>query len=272
MDGVLVPEYRPPPVTVAPSKRAKEQADRNKNWMFADPEDMGSDIFDKGLFKQPGTRSGQQENKKSPMELFYEKLSRSRQGDATSGSSVEEDALGPRKGLGQRNGTSSEDDTGLPSGIKTLADKLKKEMGSEGRGNLGPAVGHTSFADFFGFGQNATSADDSIAHRDYMDKYRQLLDGNSLPAAGTTHVLTAGDNAPRIVSSPGLDSLSGFSRSAAAPITPGSLNSFLNAGTLPDRNASVLNEWNPLYAPTRPEPLKSAPVLVPSLEIPRRKF
>jgi hypothetical protein len=41
---------------------------------------------------------------------------------------------------------------------------------------------------------------------------------------------------------------------------------------MPDRNATLLNQWNPLYAPPKVEPPKPPPIIEPPIEAPRRKF
>jgi hypothetical protein len=54
--------------------------------------------------------------------------------------------------------------------------------------------------------------------------------------------------------------------------TPGDVNSILNRKMLPDVNTTVLNQWNPMYAPPKVELPKITPPTPLTMEVPRRKF
>ncbi len=112
------------------------------------------------------------------------------------------------------------------------------------------------------------------AHKAYMSDYQKILDNalvanpNSLtpldlgsPAGSTATAVPTGN----------LDTLPAVSVPSQA-VTAGTVTRVGDPGILPDPNATVLNQWNPLYAPPRVDPVKQEPLSVPMMVVPRRPF
>jgi hypothetical protein len=124
-----------------------------------------------------------------------------------------------------------------------------------------------SFSELFGLNQNRLTPEEILAHKNLMDQYRKVLAG-SMPEVTPLNsaAITGNSLVPTLPSGlPG-------STLSTLPTTPGMVGFIYNPSIIPDRNATVLNQWNPLYAPSKIEPPKPAPVIEVPIEAPRRKF
>jgi len=272
LDGVLAPEYRPPPASATPGKRSRSEQDRRKSWGLLEPGASSSDspesdsLNPSGVRGEPGQSLGDESHNRLPRRDLKSK----------SPLAMDDENSGRRKAISPRDESRADEDSNLPGGIKNQAKRLKDLLGSEnGWGMSSPAPGRSSFADFFGFGKTSVTPDQALAHKEYMNQYRQLLEGK--PATTTTLATPLGDGSGAVSASPsafsgGLEALTGSSRSPGSTLAPGNFNSPLSSATMQDRNASALNQWNPLYSTFKVEPPRPAPLSVPMMEVPRRKF
>jgi hypothetical protein len=263
------PVLPPPPVQVIPNRRALQEQERRKNWMALTPEELMQGPHSE-LFKS--SEPGADNDNKSALEHFYDRLNWEH--PARKQPAPKEDN---RAGSRLRPGSSgdlfgSPDAAEIPAGLRESTKKLKEEVGSDKRRSFfDPVPQHSGFADFFGFGDKTLSPEDIKAHKEYMEQYRQLLQG---PAPAANPLAPPGPAAAPLQPGP----YNGFNSFASTPThrlwgaSPDGYNPGLNPGKLQDFNATVLNQWNPLYSPPKPEPPKPAPMFVPPAEAPRRKF
>jgi hypothetical protein len=169
--------------------------------------------------------------------------------------------------------------------VRESEQRLKRALGDNQNEtpSLTPSPVRSTFSDFFALGgsQKGPTPQDISAHKAYMDQYRQLLK-SSVPGTTVNPVdaaFTPNPLAPQAVTFGALDPLNGSlplnasSYKAPTPAaTPAAVNALLTPGAPPDLNAKVLNNWNPLYAPPKPEQPKPVSFSVPMMEVPRRRF
>ncbi len=271
------PAARPARLQAGPAiqnKRAMEQKERRKNWVFMNPEDLGSGSTVEDLLKIPGYGpDGQEKDSLSLMERFYQNLDRRYSGKADSKPYSENDPFGPRKRAASRDDAGSAEDANLPSGVKNTEQNLKRLLGTDTT-LLTPARTHGTLSDIFGLGDQGRSPEQELAHKAYMNEYRRWLEAPTV-AAGTGPA-----NLPdTAASSDGAASYRGGLGASSRPAqSSGSAprldlaNPTLAVGTLPDVNAKVLNQWNSMYTPPKVEPPKTLTPPPPPTEVPRRVF
>lgn len=246
----------PPPQVIVPNSRVKSEQEKRKNWMFLEPDDL---LQGKSgpEWLNPSATSG--EKKKNDLDLFYERLNRERSLLNQKGH-LNPDDLSPLSGSARLEDSPFSKDEKLPDGLKGPANKLRDLLGP---GQSVPSPPHSFLSDFLSPSQNTLTPEQVQAHKDLMEEYRKVIVGWT--PATTPLNSPAGAGAPVMSSLPG-------GLPASQPVTPGMVGSIFNPSLVSDRNATVLNQWNPLYAPPKTE-LPKAPVVVdPPLEAPRRKF
>ena len=267
IEDEMATQFRPPAAPVMQNRKAlSEEIQRRKNWAFTGMEELMLGTADQAASNLPEYwADGRTKNKTSGFEHLYDSLNPQADRGPDTGLSRDNGLSGSRARTGQT------DEAGLPGSIKENEQELKKMLASNPNGGLfGWSPIRSSFSDFFGLGQQGLSQQQMLEHRAYMDQYRQLLEGQSAASAGSALTLPGADTSSgQPTASGGLDSLQPAHTAGA---TPNSLGSLLNPGTLPDANAQLLNQWNPLYTPPKLEQPHPAPISVPVAEVPRRKF
>jgi hypothetical protein len=271
------PAARPARLQPGPAiqnKRARDQKERRKNWVFMSPEDPGAGLSVEDLFNIPGYGpDGQEKNHLSPLELFYQNLDRRYSGKAESKPFAEKDPFGMRKETAPRDAAGSSEDANLPKGVKDTEQRLKRLLGADATG-LTPARTHGTLSDIFGLGDQNRSPEQELAHKAYMREYQRWLEAPTVAAGtGPANILgtTASSGGPASYSSgPGALSIPAHSPGPAPRVD--FANPALAVGTLPDVNAKVLNQWNSMYTPPKIELPKTVAPPPPPSEVPRRKF
>jgi hypothetical protein len=256
LDARPEPEFQQPLVPPVSNRHLKAEQDKRKNWMFMEPDDLLSGKSSPDCLNPSATWS---EKKKTDLDLFYQRLNRQRNVLKEKGRLNPDDLM-----LLSNDGRSDEPgfhkEEKLPEGVKGPASKLRDLLGSDP--SASPAA-RTSLSDFLGLNQNALTPEQVQAHKNLMDEYRKILPGSTAAATPL--------NAAAPSSAQGMPSVtSGLAGSV--PTTPGMVGTIFNPSIIPDRNATVLNQWNPLYAPPKVEPPKPPPFIEPPAEAPRRKF
>ncbi len=266
LDGLMAPA-QPVPRPATPARRTKEE-DRQNSWKV-DLKDLTRDLSDDDMTKLLGNSTPQEKRGrgKTSLEDLYSfpdgKSSSSWFGDNSRNSGGKQaDKL-----------TDSSDDR-MPGGIRDSERALRRAMESEasggstfGGGFLGGAT-----SDPFGLNGRSPSAADLEAHRNYMQEYRNLLNMPS-PSASSWSATQFGDTRQ-----PQAQTLNPLSPGISTPatrgpeITPGNVNAFLNPQRVQDVNATVLNQWNPMYTPPRVETPKRIEPTTPVTQYQRRKF
>ena len=263
LDGVLAPEYRPPPAPVMQNRRPRESQDRLKEWLLMNSDDVKPGKPGEELLQFSGL--GDDRRNKSSLEGIYQRFNREG-GEGWSG-------LDPLGSQARRpaNPELEDEDANLPGGIRQAEEKLKKQLGLESRSTMfeaAPARG--SVGDFFGFGDRGLSPEEIQAHKIYIQQYQQVLDSSTAsPGVGSLNPgLT-----PEVTPAPayhGLEAMTPSARPAEAA-SARSRSSVVDPFRLPDPNRSI-KQWDPLYEPPRIESPKPASLFTPPMEVPRRRF
>ena len=253
------PQYQPP-VQVIPNRRLKEERDKKNDWMLMQPDDLlqGNSMSD---WLDPYATKDQK--KKTDLDLFYERINQQRS-LLNQKARLNPDDLVPLSNPGRLEDTSSDNDDKLPDVVKGPAGKLRDLLGGSSSTVTAPRNG---LPELFGFNQNKLTLEHVQAHKNLMDQYRQVLAG-SPPAVTPLSSTTVPGNSQNPVLPTSLPN----STPAIRPTTPGMVGSIYNPTIFPDHNATLLNQWNPLYAPPKVEPPKPAPIIDAPIEAPRRRF
>jgi hypothetical protein len=274
LDGVLAPRYHAPPAAAVPTKKLQEELERRKNWGFIDPETTMGGMADdsQSNFNLEGPSSGKQSKRGSSTEKLYDRISLENDGTAAPGFNREGD---PSRRKAASTQHEEKEDDNMPASLKSRTNRLKELLKSDSNeGIFSTGANRSSFSDFFGLGSKEVDPERELAHKQYMERARQILDQSATPSTtlGTANPLSDSQKPRTPGYTGGLEGHSGLAPAPAVGGGPGGINSFLQAGTLPDRNATVLNQWNLLY--TTPKPEAPPPTLSssPTLEVPRRKF
>ncbi|HWX19944.1 MAG TPA: hypothetical protein VN578_08575 [Candidatus Binatia bacterium] len=273
-ESLTPPTFYPPPRPVTPSPRLRE---RRKDLLSLSVEELlMPDAPGEDNFKLPGNKN-ELSGKKSFWEQYYEDLTRPRTDPSKAGAAKEKNLRSGRKTASSSLEPEYKDDPDLPSGIRENEKKLKDLLAEQtGVRTLDlPIPSRTTFADFFGLGEKTVSPEDQKAHKEYMEKYRQLLGANSIPPPSPLNPLNPfgpADPSLHLAPNGGLGGFPGAFGQAATSGNPAGMDALLHPGALPDINARVLNQWNPFYVAPKFEPPKPAPLVVPTVQAPKRVF
>jgi hypothetical protein len=255
LDAVAPPLPEHQPITVIPSKRQKQQLDRQKNFFFLAPDDfMKTPTLEEMLNLPEYGSDGRLKDSKSTLELYYERED-GKHGTAgkSTRSGRDEKSSGDRGSSRDRDRSKSGDDRGLPTGLEEREQALRKLMESDITENpfTAAAAKRGSFENIFGQDASGPSKQQILEHKKYMEQFSSILEP-SRPAAVS----------PDIFKSPsdGLDS----SRRLANPFA------------VPESSPTgreVLDLVNPLLTPTSPQNLNfqspGQSGLIPKVEAPR---
>lgn len=277
MESRFTAPYVSPTTPVLPRKAIKELLDRKKNWGLT-PEQLGavSSTSDSDSISVFG--EDKSDNKKSSLEQFYNALNHQGKGFPSADQS-KDDGLGVSSKRGDsRNDTASDDDSKLPRGVRDQTQRLKELVNEDPSSVFVPARAHTSFENFFGLDVKTVTPEQSptpkTSMESFVDQFKRVLDS---PAAAanldpTLSSLAPADAARRTTAVPGLETQPITTHHELTQSTPGNLTPSLNRTTLPDLNATVLNQWNPMYQPPKVQLPKVTPPTPPNLDFPRRRF
>lgn len=250
----------------APTRRKKDDWNQMDSWL-SKPGEAGSGGVMEDLYNFSGSANGRGDKRRSSWDPILQKLQQEEFGGVGLGSTVKAAARQP---------TDSQDDNDLPEGVKESADKLKKLLGNDfGASLFAPTTSRGTLRDFFGSRPASANVEENRAQKAYLDSFAHTLSGESSAAAVLRSMGTLGSPA----SSPT------FRAPTANPLAtlPSSLpmdgpkpstvvNGTVAAPTLPNLNANVLNQWNPMYTQPKTEPAKAQPFFTPPVEVPRRRF
>jgi hypothetical protein len=269
-EGAPAPaSYQMPRLPVTKNLRSKEDLEKSRGWVWDAEESMsGHSREENSSFSGFSSTSGL-DKKKSSWDLYSKEVKRQRYNESDSRSRNESDT---------ESKSDSEDDTPISGGLgvaaKSLSRTLKGRIQPESVGSIfnPPPASRSSVADFFGLPIPTPPTPAQVeAHKAYIDEYQRIISGPVLNPISAeflrtpTPVLNGGAQ--------GLDTLpASSSRGDGLALTSGMIPSAAALPTVPDANANVLNQWNPMYTPLKPELPKPAPFFQPPMDFPRRKF
>lgn len=268
--------YVAPTVSALPNKALKELLDRRRNWGLS-AEGIGATSSDSESDTSSLYGQDKSDNKKSSLQQFY---------DALSGSNKSQNSEGYRsdssdssnKGLDFRKNGAPEDDASLPPSIRDKTQRLRELVDQDPGSVFNPVHARTSFDDFLGLKDNSSTHEaaikDATRMESFVEQFKKVLENsapvvNSNPGPGA---LVPRDTTRRSSTSPSVDPFATGDHHELSESTPGNLNSVLNQVNLSDVNATVLNQWNPLYTPPNLELPKITPPTPPTMDFPRRRF
>jgi hypothetical protein len=261
--------YQMPRLPVTKNLRSKEDLEKSRGWVWDAEESMsGHSREENSSFSGFSSNSGL-DKKRSSWDLYSKEAKTQRYNDSNSRSRSESDT---------ESKSDSEDDTPISGGIgvaaKSLSRTLKGRIQPESVGSVfnPPQASRSSVADFFGLPVPTPPTPAQVeAHKAYIDEYQRIIGGTVLNPVSAEFLKT-----PVPVLPGGLQNLDTLpvssSRSDGLALTSGMIPSAAAPPTLPDANANVLNQWNPMYTPPKPELPKPAPFFQPPMDFPRRKF
>jgi len=264
---------------VMPSKRVKELMDRHKNWAMTAEEislvngGYGADSL-KGI-------DADKNSSKNSLQQFYEALIQPGANNQTSDrSGNNRPTVSKKKDQDSFDNNRLDDDSSLPPGLREKTQQLKEAVNEDPGSVFNPARARTSFDNFFGLsGTPSPNPEQSPTVKppgeSFLDQYKKGLDPSA--ALGLNPALSAlvpNGGSLRTAVSPDLGKLPAPLHKEQSLVIPTIAGSVPDPTTLSDVNATVLNQWNPLYTPQKLQ-LPKATVTPPTpidLEFPRRRF
>lgn len=274
LDGMLAPEYRPPPPRILiPNRKPKDELDW-KSQLGTEKNDKngfnGLDAFRQEWGDNKRDNSGRKNNS---IEEYYKEIDRQKQSKQGA----------PR--MGRPDQFDLDEDSKLPSAVRESAKTLKEKLlGNGSQDGLFKSDNSKSwFSDLFRSESPSTlSRDDMQAHEDYLARFKQILEP-SAPAysqpenLGGLTPLGASESSKPGNLNPTLNRVESFGPAAKRDTlasTPGTVGTIANPAAFSDFNAQALNSWNPLYSPPKLDLPKSTPTVSPpsTWDAPRRRF
>ncbi|HLH55560.1 MAG TPA: hypothetical protein VKY92_18315 [Verrucomicrobiae bacterium] len=261
-----------------PNKTIKELIDRKNNWNLS-PEELGTGLSSMELDAISKFREDGSDSKGSSLQQFYDALNHSSQAQNSNAK--------PQKKAsdqGTQSGSRLEDDLAtfgddskLPAGIRDKAETLRNNLSQDPTSVFGRSRGRSSFDNFFGLEPNTkttTGSGTKTSVDSFLEQFKKAMDGPSFSGIdpGLRSLLPNDNTSKEIPSVPTIDSLKSTRRHEFTDTTAGQLSTLPNTTVIPDINATILNQWNPLYTPPRLELPKYTPPTPPNMEFPRRKF
>jgi len=277
LDGVpAAPVVRPPAGPVIPSKRARELLERHKNAYLMTVEDLAATPTAEEIFEIPEyDKDGLEKKKKTPIELYYERLDAKRaeafkpaQADAAESFGVP----GPLNGF-EVQGGSSELEPMLPPGLKEKQEELQQYLAVENLNTtLLPTVStRSSYSDIFGLGELAPSPEKVLEHKKFMEEFQNLLSPSSLPLPGAEVTGLPVNNTEPSPSSPAANPFGLNDTSTGDNSRVGAINPVLIPASPLDVNEQVVIQPSPISQALKVTPVTKPPS-APTFAAPRRPF
>ena len=263
MDIVVPPGYMAPRMPLVKSRRSKEELQKSKGWIWDAEEAVSGSMKD-----ESDSLSGPKTDKRKLSWDDFAKQTRRERPDKHEIRSSDRDS--------EKSDSNSEEDSSLPEGIREVAKGLRSQRDSFG-GIFGSRRSGGAGGAFSGQPAESPRSPQQIeAQKTYMDEYQKIIGGGSFDAPitsqGSADFFRAAIAPAQGSPMGGLDSLPASSPRSRPPPAQSLAPTVMSPATLPDVNASVLNQWNPMYTPLKPELPKPAPFFPAPIEIPRRRF
>ncbi len=276
MDRTFDVPYVSPAVSTLPNKALKELLDKRRNWGLS-VEGSGATSSDSESDTSSLYGQDKNDNKKSSLKQFYDALNGPNKSQNSEGYKSDS-SDSSNKGLDFRKNGAPEDDANLPASIRDKTQRLRELVNQDPGSVFNPVRARTSFDNFLGLKDNSSTHDaaikDATRMESFVEQFKKVLENsspvvNSSPGLGA---LVPTDTTRRSSTSPSADPFATGDHHELSDSTPGNLNSVLNQVNLSDVNATVLNQWNPLYTPPKLELPKLTAPTPPTMDFPRRRF
>ena len=282
-DGNWTVPYLPPSGSKASNKTLRELLDRQKNWGLTS-EEM-STVLGRGSESDTLSTYGDEKgnkDKKTSLQQFYDTLNNRNPDRKKQDATTDLNSFQPNKRFDAMKEFNSDDDSGLPEGIRDKAQKLKDLVSEDNSSIFNPTRARSTFDNFFGLTDYNPSSSEPVTQsrtttsESFIDQFKKTLGRQSTPsslAPGLNALVpSAPDNRASMV--PGLEPFTGSKKQEFTQTIPGNSTTLVDPTALRDVNASILNSWNPLYQAPKLE-LTKPPAPPPSasfMQVPRRHF
>jgi hypothetical protein len=269
LDGMMAEPFEPfEPVAarvIIPSRRTRELLEQRRNWAFATPGDLVSDLTPEDVFNlQDEGTDGEAGSKASAIERYYERLSGP--GHKTTSSYLNKDIFGSRKLAGEWDDPSATDNSIPLPGVSGNAEWSLRKLFDPAPDSSTFTLNSSGFSDIFGFNTDNSATSERIraqqAQQKQLEEFKKIWDIQpASPAATASPVTDSMRQTP--VSPGGLDilSLTGQHKPAGS------------ASGTPDTTSTYGVPAQPSFAPVLPTatPVNNVPPQ-PTFIAPRRQF
>ncbi len=239
-------------------------------------EDLVSTPTAEEVFEIPEyDKDGLEQKKKTPIELYYERLDAKRADDLKPARADAEESFGmpgPLNGFGVQ-GVTPEIEPMLPPGLKEKQEELQQYLAVENPNTtLFPTVStRSSYSDLFGLGELAPSPEKVLEHKKLMEEFQSLLSPSSLPSAGAEGASPLVNNPEPSLSSPAANPFGLKDASTGENSRLGAINPVLTPASPLDVNEQVVIGSSPISQAPKVTPVAKPPS-APTFAAPRRPF
>lgn len=269
--------YVPP--TALPTRRVKEQ----NTWKLT-PDDLNLTPDAAETDPLASWAEGKSTSKKS-LQQFYENLAVSGTESGASAQKKKNSSSSSDSSQDQFESNRADDGSGLPPGIREKTQPLRDYVNGDLGNVINAPSAHSTFDDFFGL-KGAASAGVAAASAaqdsplktpsdSFIEQFKKALDpATALNLNPALSALVPGASSPGTPIAADLNKLPTTTHQETAAPSSVNPNAVLDptTTTLSDENTTVLNQWNPLYTPSKLVPPKYTPPTPPDLLFPRRRF
>jgi hypothetical protein len=163
------------------SKQVKEKLERQRDWIFVDPDDTSAGPTAESIFNlRQYDENGQEKKKLSVFEQFYQNEDRKRTEKAKERSKTEE-LLNPDKNSDSWDETGSKGERKSSDGFGEREQALRKLFGNDQK-SAGPTIPHGTLTDIFGLGEKTQSPGDIAKHNAALrDQFSSMLSSGWQP-------------------------------------------------------------------------------------------
>jgi hypothetical protein len=266
--------YDPPPQRQVRrlSKQAKEKLEKQRDWIFVDPDDASAGPTAESIFNLPQyDENGQEKKKLSVFEQYYQNEERKRTEKAKAKSKAEE-LLNSDKDSDLRDDSSSNGDRKSSNGSGDREQGLYKLFGNDQK-SAGPTITHGTLTDIFGFGEKTQSAENIAKHNAAAREQMNSLfsSGWQPPSDSFKSPSSFSDTTKPAFNTPGAwDSLPGSSRKDNSSSLAGSAPSFNSSYS--HSSVSDFGTKSAVTPVVTPAPATKITPQAPTFTAPRRSF
>jgi len=271
LDGFYDPP-RPQPRVRPLSKEAKEKLERQRDWIFVDPDDASAGPTAESIFNlRQYDENGQEKKKLSVFEQFYQNEDRKRT-EKEKARAKAEGLANSDKDSDSRDDSTSNRDRKSSDGFSDREQGLRKLFNTDQK-SAGPSIPHGTLTDIFGLGEKTQSAEDIGKHNAALrDQFSSMLGSGWQPpsdpfksSGGFTDTTK-----PAFGAVGNWDAFAGSARKENSSSLSGTAPSFNPSGS-----HSSLSDFGAKSAPApavTPAPVSKITPQTPSFTAPRRSF
>lgn len=279
LDGAFVPpmpEARPQNPAVQ-KKKAKENFERRRDWVFETPDEiLATPSTDDLVNGRDNEKNSDDKSDLTPLERFYDRLyNKKKDKKSVTRNPDKRDDLYSKKRSTRSDESDADDDSDLPVNVREAQREMRKLLTPRERKDEPSAdQNRRLFSDVFGAGKDMPSREEMEMQRERIDRYKGLLglptvpNGDNDPLKQFRDIVGTSSRNPGFAST--MDSSSALRGQNVFGTQPGAAAVAPNLNLLPE---GAQLHVTPSLAPALPkiEPPKSLPPPV-TFSVPRRQF